>query len=69
MSLEAPKVIPMTTLGYLENGGTFLDKALRLPKCSLHLHFTFGLKVHCKLTASPLPVNWGSPHASSLKAH
>ena len=66
MSLDAPNVIFMTTLRYLDNGGTFWKRrfgTLRLVKCSLHLRFTFRLKVHCKLTASSLLVTWGSPQA------
>ena len=66
MPVDAPNVISMTTLGYLDNGGTFLERALHLPKSSRHLPFTFRLQVqtsslqahcnllevHCKLTTN-----------------
>ena len=57
MSLDAPKVIPMTTLGYHDNGGTFLKKANRSASPSQKLtspSLPLSLKVHDKLTATSL---------------
>ena len=61
MSLDAPKVIPMTTLGYHDNGGAFLKKANRsaspsqkLTSPSLRLEIESSRQAHRNLTASSL---------------
>ena len=71
MSLDAPKVIPVTTLGYCDIGGTFSEKAnwSALPpemftSPSLHLRAESSLQAHCKLIGVHRKVA-----ASSLKAH
>ena len=52
--LDAPNMIPMTTLGYLDNGCTFSEKVKWSPRLWLHFHFTFQMKARYKLTAGSL---------------
>ena len=70
MSLDAPRVIPITTLGYLDNGSTFLEEANwsaspseMFTSPSLHLQPESSLQPRYKLTASSLGFT-----ASSLQA-
>ena len=75
MSLDAPKVIPTTALGYFDNGGTFLEEANwsaspseMFTSLSLHLRTESSLQAHCKLAASLFGVH-RKLTSSSLKAH
>ena len=70
-SLDAPRVIRITTSGYLDNGDTFFEKATppaspskMLTSPSLHLQTESSRQAPCKLTTSSMGFT-----ASSLQAH